>query len=429
MPLHERRKISDCGAFIDCVTTDKFRFASFSLSFFLGDLSFSQRQALYALSRMMENGSREYPTLVSLDIALSMLYDAEISFTFTETESGVLFHAEADFANTPTLGEDLLCRILTHVKDTILFPFPEDDGGEALLQRMKEEIRGDCAVLASDPDSYSYSAYKDAVYSSSASRLTEEGIKRIYGDVSLSDVRKIHETVANAPLVYAFYIGRDSADRVSDEICSRFEKRSSVSVTPLSPRRADGSDKFTGEQTGSSTRLYLGFSYGCSDIHASLLALYLGGIPTSRLYTVLREENRYCYSVYAERPTIGLLTLCAAVEPRAEKRSREIMLSALDEVKRGEVDGELLSAVKQAALVSAKYIYESRRTCERFFFTSFVKRAEPDNEVRMRMIEEFDAQALKNAAESVRLCAEYVLPALPRRMRGLRDGNGEEAEN
>ncbi|MBE6670429.1 MAG: hypothetical protein E7601_09525, partial [Ruminococcaceae bacterium] len=78
MFLHERKRISQDGAFIDCIRTDRFRFSSFSLTFSLGRLSFSERQALYALSRMMENGSERYPSPESLSVALSMLYDAEI---------------------------------------------------------------------------------------------------------------------------------------------------------------------------------------------------------------------------------------------------------------------------------------------------------------------------------------------------------------
>jgi len=407
MFLHEKKEISKSGAYIDCVCTDRFRFASFSLTFSLGKLTFAERQALYALSRMMENGSREYPTPEALDIALAMMYDAEISFSFTECESGVLLHAEADFADTPAIGSDLLLRILSYIKSTLLYPFPEGDGADKLLARIKGEIKGDCDALTSDPDSYSYSAYKDAVYAGARDRLTFKGICDIPGSVTLEDVRKLHESVKRAPLVYAFYVGRADAERVSELICSHFDGYAAERVIPLSPC-PDKSGQVREGPMGSSTRMYLGYSYSCPDADANILAGYLGGVPVSRLYTVLREKNRYCYSVYAERSNMGLFTVTAAVGTRYEARSREAVLDVIREACERAVPS-VLSAAKEASLVAARYVYENRRACERFFFSAFVKRERADIEERMARIKAFDAKALSAAAQSLSLSAEYVL--------------------
>ena len=409
MFLHERKRISQDGAFIDCIRTDRFRFSSFSLTFSLGRLSFSERQALYALSRMMENGSESYPSPESLSVALSMLYDAEIDFTFTEAESGVLFHAEADFADTPAIGEDLLSGILTHIRSTLERPFPLPDGGEALLARVKEDIRGDCAVDRADPDAYSYSAYKDRVYSAYSDRLTEEGIRAIPKDVTLGDVKKIHSLLLGAPMIYAFSIGKADADRVKSEICSRFPYARAEKVVPLTPCYPGSFEKFTDTPMGSSSRLYLGYSSSCEDLYSSILAIYLGGVPVSRLYTVLREENRYCYSVYAERQSAGLLTVSATVGKRLEERSKKLIEKVIEETKIG-ADPSVLSAAKQAALSSARGMYESRRACERFFFASFVRGEYPDNEQRIKKIEAFGEKELTEAARGLNLCREYILP-------------------
>jgi len=406
---HEKRPLSYNGVYIDCVRTDRFRFASFSLTFFLGELDFKKRQALYALSRMMENGSREYPTPESLDIALSMLYDAEISFTFTESESGVFLHAEADFADTPSVGvgEGLLWRILSHVKNTVGSPFPEADGGEALLSRVKEEIRGDSSALISDHDSYAYSIYKDKVYSHVADRLTTEGIRNIPDEVSLFDVVSVHRTVAGAPLCYAFYVGRSSADTVCGHVKEFFGDFSPARVTPFSLGRGYLLRDREGP-VGTSTRMHLGFSYSCTDVEANVLAQYLGGVPISRFFTELRERNRYCYSVYAERSSMGLFTVGATVGAKYEEKARALILDVIDEACY-DCTQAVLFAARDASLIAARYIYENRRACERFFFSAFVKGERADIEERIRQIRSFNRDSLMRAARSLTLRADYVL--------------------
>lgn len=409
MFLHERKMLSSEGVYLDNVYTDRFRFASFSLTFSLGELSFFERQALYTLSRMMENGSREYPTPEKLDVALSMLYDAEIGFSFTECENGVLLHAEADFVNTPIIGGDLLMRILSHIISTLNHPFPDGEAAEELLLRVKEEITADNAALDADPDAFSYSAYKDSVYFGYKDRLTACGIREIPERISLSDVVAIHDRIMMSPLVYAFCIGRLQADNVAEAIRNSLFIGKGERMIPLSPYPCDRERVREGPM-GNSSRVYLGFSYDCSDVLANVLAQYLGGVPVSRLYTVLREENRYCYSVFAERSNMGLFTIGAAVGQRLEERSMRAILDVAERTcdERNISKGVLLAA-REAAIASVKCVYESRRACERFFFSAFIKQEYPDIDGQIKQIRAFRESDIARAASGLKMVNEYIL--------------------
>lgn len=409
MFLHERKTLSDDGVYLDNVYTDRFRFASFSLTFSLGKLSFFERQALYTISRMMENGCRDYPTPEKLDIALSMLYDSEIGFSFTECENGVLLHAEADFVNTPLIGTGLLTRILSHIISTLNCPFPDGDAAEELFMRVKEEITADNASLDADPDALSYAAYKDSVYFGYKDRLTTDGIREIPEKITLSDVVAIHDKIMMSPLVYAFCIGRLQADIVADAIKNSLFVKKCEKMIPLSPYPGGRSHVVEGPM-GNSSRVYLGFTYDCSNLLADIVAQYLGGVPVSRLYTVLREENSYCYSVFAERSNMGLFTVGATVGQRLENRSIDAILELMKKMQdEKNIKSSVLLAAKEAAITSVKCVYENRRACERFFFSAFIKQIFPDIEGQIDEIRAVGEKDIACAAKKLTKVNDYIL--------------------
>lgn len=396
------------GVYFDCVRTDIFRFASFSLTFPLGKLSFDERCALYLLSRMMESGSFAYPTVESLDVALSMMYDAEISFSFTESEDGVLFHAEADFADAPIVGEDLFLRILSHVRETLTRPFPSGEMLERLICETKSENDGDVRGILSDPDAYAFNAYKDAVYRERyPDRMTLDGMLNISCSVGSDELFAIHERILSAPLSYAFYIGRKDAEAVCEAIAEAFTLGECERVTPMSPKR-DETAYVSDRQMGDASRLLLGFSYGCDELSAGMLAQYLGGVPTSRLYKTVREERRLCYSIFAERSNTGLFTVGTTVEARRERAAVDTILEVIEEAVQT-TDKAAFDAAKQATLMAAEYVYENRRACERFFFSSFLRGEDESAEERIRRIRSVSESELREAARSLSIETVYLL--------------------
>ena len=166
---------------------------------------------------------------------------------------------------------------------------------------------------------------------------------------------------------------------------------------------------------GDGSRLFLGYSYDCSDVGANILSQYLGGVPVSLLFKKVREEKRLCYSIYSERSNMGLFTVGATVGSRLEDRTHAIISEIIDEVKHT-VDNGVLTAAKDASLMAAKYVYENRRACERFFFASFVKNESESVEDRIRMINDFDAAALMRAAGTLVPECVYILKSEEKRI-------------
>ena len=94
------------GAYIDCVKCDKFRFSLICITLLLGRLTLPEKKALYVLCTMMARSCARCPSPSEFDVATGMLYNAMISFGFSEESGGeVLMTASADYVGGALFGE------------------------------------------------------------------------------------------------------------------------------------------------------------------------------------------------------------------------------------------------------------------------------------------------------------------------------------
>ncbi len=358
-----------CGAgeaHLSYIGTDRFHFSLLSLCFSLGNLTLPEKKALFLLASIMERSNAKNPTLSEYDTALEMLYSPVISFGFSEEGDGeVYFTAGADFVSGGVVGDGLFPMVLSFLSDSMEHTVLESERFSEVFAQTAGFIRGNMYADAGDPETYSALRYADmALYASKMpkAQLRFEDRMSIPDTVSEEDVRAVYEKVRRAPLVYSFFIGREDPDTVREGIRSIVKSTRRISFERFLPRFSEAAVTVDGPM-GNMTRINLGFAYDGARETALLLSSYLGGSPKSKLFTVLREEKRCCYSVDAFLSQPGILTVSAAVDPRLAEDAKECIFGIIEEAKK-KIDPRIFSAAMRVCLISAREVFDSRSHME-----------------------------------------------------------------
>lgn len=397
------------GAYIDCVKCDKFRFSLICVTLLLGKLTLSEKKALYVLCTMMERSCARFPTPSRFDVATGMLYNAMISFGFSEEASGdVLMTASVDYVGGDLFGEplmehalDFMCECMREtVIDTEAF-------GEVFLDNI-DYIRGSLLGDAGDPETFAslrYSDLSDIRLKGISSLLSLEEKQTIPDTVTQSEVRDIGRKILDAVCVYGFFIGVEEPQTVIDAIKQRFDRFGCFTADKGEPYRGETVTLSDGP-LGSMTRMYMGFSHSAPRAAAVMLASYLGACPQSRLFTVLREEKRYCYSVSAYCSSPGVITVSAAVSPQSEDGAREEALRVINEAAE-RIDPVVFRAAKESAILTAREVFDSRSLCESCCFSAYIRGREDPFSLagELNNVTEEDVMA---AARTLHLSLDYT---------------------
>lgn len=397
------------GAYIDCIKCDKFRFSLICVTLLLGRLTLSEKKALYVLCTMMERSSARCPSPSKFDVAVGMLYNAMISFGFSEEREGdVLMTASVDFVGGKLFGEplmepslDFMCECM---RETVI---GTEDFYGVFLDTI-DYIRGNVLGDAGDPEAFAslrYSDFSDIKLKGISSLLSFEEKQTIPETVSPEDVEAVFGRISDALVVYGFFIGVEEPQAVIDAIKRRFDRFGSFvpsKGTAYNGERVCVSDG----PLGSMTRMYMGFSHSASRAVAVMLASYLGACPQSRLFTVLREEKRYCYSVSAYCSSPEVITISAAVSPRTEEAAREAVLRIVSEAA-SNIDTAVFKAAKESAVLTAREVFDSRNLCESCCFSAYIRQREDPFSLADELMGVTEADIM-NAAGSLRLSLDYT---------------------
>lgn len=427
MFIYEKVPLGECGAYLDYINSDKFRFSLLCVTLKLGRLSLAEKKALYALCTLMERSNSECPSAADYDVALGMLYSPVISFGFCEERGGeVLLTVSCDFAGGNVFGEELFCKVLDFLHTSFYSPVIGTAHFEPVLADTLDFIRGNLLADSGDPETFAANRYADRAecFSKRISEPLNFAEKQTIPDtICCDDVSAIYEKVRAASAVYAFFIGKENKDDVTAGIRRVFPRMSELSLPKREKRTVEACEVFGDGPVGNMTRLYLGYSYECKREVAVLLAAYLGACPQSRLFTVLREQKRYCYSVQAYCSHPGVITVFATVGTRVEEMTRECISEILSEAAK-EIDPSVFRAAKETARLTASEVYDSRSLCEACCFSAFAgNRDEP-----FGLSEKLDAlteEDIRAAAGSLALVVDYACKGNPMPITGRGYTKGE----
>lgn len=269
-------------------------------------------------------------------------------------------------------------------------------------------IRGNILGDSGDPETYAslrYSDFSDIKLKGITSLLSFEEKQTVPETVTPADVFAVYERLTDALAVYGFFIGVEEPYDVVSAIKKRFCRFGTFTPSKKKPKLLD-TVRVTDGPLGGMTRMYLGFSHKAPRASAVMLASYLGASPQSKLFTVLREEKRYCYSVSSYCSAPGVITVSSAVSPRTEEAARNAVLETVKEASE-KIDTEVFEAAKRSAVLTAQEVFDSRSLCESCCFSAYIRRREDPFSLADELLSVTE-EDVREAAKTLRLSLDYT---------------------
>lgn len=307
------------------------------------------------LAKMQMNATENYPTLSSQQIILADLYDLDFAVIPQLYGNKLILTYVANFVEPQeVLDPDYTYdRIVGTLADIIQHPLFEQE----LLDLSKKQLIDGFRELMESPanralDSFFRLWYKDKPdYANTFMGPIDE-----IQDADLDSIKKYAENLHQAPaLVYGIardpnYVGKLAEKNFNfagllDEFWSIANE---IPAPKDSVERVESQGNFQAQ-------LFMGYGFQSGKMSYKeqaaglILAQYLAGDQSSKLFTKIREELGAAYSVEANTYTNNaLLLINAGLDPAKVDQAKNIIQQEIAAIAEGDIDKELFTKAKKA---------------------------------------------------------------------------------
>ncbi|MDE7281334.1 MAG: insulinase family protein, partial [Ruminiclostridium sp.] len=159
------------------------------------------------------------------------------------------------------------------------------------------------------------------------------------------------------------------------------------------------------------SNMIVGFKTDCQDPSAMILMNeILGGTPTSKLFSNVREKMSLCYSCFSSYNWLkGSISVRCGVEKEKIERAYEEILNQLDMMKKGEFSEEDIVSAKMYRKNYLKTFYDNLNAMAAWYMSRIYSDDLASPKEMMKRDENITKEDIIKAAQSVKLDTFYVL--------------------
>ena len=419
------------GVNLTCLHTKKFKTDVMSINL----LTQHQRDTASlnaVLPYVLRRGTRFHPDMESLAEALDELYGTcvePVVRRIGEIQCIGFFANMPSTAYLPTEGvlrsaAELMCEMLLspNTKGGLLLPEYVESEKEKLLERIRGRVN----------DKISYSVqrlneemccYEDFAVPRLGTESTAEGIY-------YQKLTKHYRNLLSTCPVEIFYCGSEESEDVAeifrDALCGMPRGEIDYDIgTDIRMNSVESEPRFfTEEMAVTQGKLALGFRLGECMEEPDLAAINVfsavyGSGVNSKLFMNVREKLSLCYfaSCFADVHK-GLLTVYSGIDFDKFDEAKAEILAQLEDVRKGVVTEEELTAAKTAVITSLSVIPDSAGELEGFWLSNIIDGVDFEPAELAALCESVSLEDVVGIANSVTLDAVYFL-----------QGNGEECDD
>lgn len=414
----ERRKL-DCGIYLNSVKDGRFKSGKISVNMFL-PLNEETAAENALLIQLLGRSCKAYPDYISLNREVNRLYGASLGASCGKMgDFQVLTLSIAGLDDRYTLGGEILSRELVGLLCKMLFE-PKLEGEafagydveqerrqlleliEAEANEKREYAINQCVKMMCEGDSYGISKYG-----------TYEQVQA----VTPQRLYKAWKNLLETALLNIVVVGELDVDAIGEIFKEEFQRveRSYVEST-IKPYVFDGKVRErTENQEVMQSKLVMGFSCKISAPderadNAKLMTLVLGGTPSSKLFTNVREKESLCYYCAANyNRQKGLIIIDSGVEKQNIEKAKKEILNQIEQMKLGNISDFEINAAKLAIADSAGMVTDSVSGIERFYSSQVFEKEILSPKQTADKINAVTKQQIIEAANCIELAAIYVL--------------------
>mgnify|MGYP004622677897 FL=1 len=321
------------------------------------------------ITELLVENSLEFNTRKKMITELENLYNSYFYGVTNRVGSTVLTSFCFDFINPKLVDEKIDSFIKFPIK-SILYPnVTNNEFDVTTFLYVKERVKKDIESIVEDPKNYSIDKLLNVMCEDSASSININGYLSDLNDINNSNIFDYYKSMLMHDYVDIYIIGDIDMDNVVDIIKNNFKlnvfKNHNVSYEVVNKQVKKERIVYDSIDC-SQENICIGLNIRdinrfeknyVSNIYNMILG---GGSLDTKLYEKLRNENSLCYNcVSLYQKFDGLFLLHTAINKENEKLAINLMKSALDDMKNGNVTLEEIENAKKAIITSLNMSFDN----------------------------------------------------------------------
>lgn len=428
------------GMTLSALSTDRFKTASLTVSTaLLADSTLSPQSTL--LLGVLGRGSAKHPTLLSLNRRMDELYDLTLFSRNYRMGDLQILGSGAYFIDPAFLppAEDKSAIERENVEmlvDSLYAPL-YDENGLFRSDYTEREKTVQCDVIRDEknnPSAYAERRSRALTFGNEPHGVsfygTIDGVRALTRETV---TRRYREVFPSAPLHF-FYVGSSEGERVAELISEAFSRESGSvlrkeirdTVEPPQCLLDRAPTRYFEEALPvPQSKLVLTLSSGADlrsdDIFTAMVYNeILGGSPTSKLFTNVREKKSLCYYCSSALDFYkGYFSVASGIRLENRAETEAAILHEIEEMRRGHISASELENARRYLLSVYTSLYDSASSIESYFLSRGIYGVSVTPEETRAAIARVTHEDVVRFSSRVTLSSVYFLA-------GTRTDGGEE---
>ncbi len=408
--------------FFNKITDERFKVNQIVLYFFTdyGENSEISRSDHAAAAYILTDCCKKFPTHTALSRYLSSLYGASLT---SSAVTGQVWDKRCTYVkfsfidNSCTLsGENLEAEMCGLIRECLLSPIAENgEFDEKITDFMKSELIDTIDSVINDKASFAAQNASKTAFCGEPQETPALGTHEQAERVTAKSAYNAYLKMLKTARVEIFAAGKSDfyeAERVLSGIFDGLPRENicelCVAPSPLKAQPAEVSDKFTMKQA--ILRMYFKAPDFSDRYAATMLAMILGGMTTSRFFENIREKQSLCYyCACSNNRNKRTITAYAGVEPKNIERTKAAILAEIEDIRQNGVSGEEIKTAMLEISNQISTLYDSAAALSGWYLNQLTDGGFATPEEYFAQISEVTSQRIQNAARAYSLDTVYTL--------------------
>ncbi|MDD3171325.1 MAG: pitrilysin family protein [Bacilli bacterium] len=352
-----RKKINDIN--IDIVRTDKFKTISLQVVF-ANEFTRENATKRALLARVLGNSSKKYNTKKKSVDKSCELYNAEVSVGYTRYYRTSLIAFTLDVVNEKNLEcvKNLTKKAIDFLNDSIFNPNVDDNKfSEKEFNEEKRLLKEAILKIYNNKQRFALKRMLEIMCKDEITGINSMG--------NLDDLETI-----TPKILYDEYLKMITTDDISIYVVGDIEEKDVIKhLKPFSllKNKKKKLETVSFEEIGiteikeyseiqkiNQSKLVMGYRTDINSVdkrypHLSIFNSMFGGLFSSDLFRVIREENGLAYDISSrDIPSSKLFIITAGIESDNYHQIVKLITDELDKYKNGDINRDLLEEAKQS---------------------------------------------------------------------------------
>lgn len=330
---------------LNFIKTNKYKSVNLYIRYCF-DYSSKLKTNLYILSSMLTETSEKYKTKLEMAKARDMLYGIECYCNQTNLENLLVFQTHFEFINPKFLKGLSEKDFADYIDEVMSHPYFTEE----LLQEAKRLMKDNLLRNLDNPSYLASNNFYDEISKDDAKYeiYSKTDVVDLIDGVTLEDLNETYNQLKDASKI-VFLIGDYSEDLLN---YVKTYRNSDIKHTNLSATVLNKREDVTFNKDVSQSTLIMSYtsdiSRNSNDYYAFNLGnILFGGIPSSLLFSEVREKHSLCYTISARaNRNEGLLQVKTLIEKDKKDETVNEIRKQFKRIIDKDYDEELINVCK-----------------------------------------------------------------------------------